>query len=180
MVLTCFEQGRDTAKNAKDAWVKLLSEAVQSWLKNGSTPASKFSLIIYWWLGKQQHQKWILQWSNHIIIQAFLNALGACWVQWDFVTFIRAVVKSVQLTVCFYHVTYLFQSESTLYGWVFVYELSVCGFESICSHLKICATILMCSYCWKRPQNFAVKLKCFVESCSIATRVIVFTASIKC
>ena len=47
MVLTCFEQGRDTAKNAKDAWVKLLSEAVQSWLKNGSTPASKFSSIIY-------------------------------------------------------------------------------------------------------------------------------------
>ena len=136
MVLTCFEQGRDTAKNAKDAWVKLLSEAVQSWLKNYSTPASKFSSIIYWWLGKQQHQKWILQWSNHIIIQAFLNALGACWVQWDFVTFIRAVVKSVQLTVCFYHVTYLFQSESTVCGWVFVYELSGCGFESICSHLK--------------------------------------------
>ena len=59
-------------------------------------------------------------------------------------------------TVCFYHVTYAFQSESTLYsclnvkkllarsrheiwlnGWVFVYELSGCGFESSCSHVHI-------------------------------------------
>ena len=86
-------------------------------------------------------------------------------------------------TVCSYHVTYAFQSESTLYSslnvkellarnrreiwslsdcnwtrthnhlvhkrtlnhlaklveffsWVFVYELSGCGFESSCSHLK--------------------------------------------
>ena len=92
-----------------------------------------------------------------------------------------------RLTVCSYHVTYAFQSESTLYsclnvkellarsrreiwglsdcnwmirtyiqmhrtdkysqhssiiwpvwlnGWVFVYELSGCGFESSCSHLN--------------------------------------------
>ena len=76
------------------------------------------------------------------------------------------------LIVCFYHVTYEFESESTLYsclnvkellarsrrhiwrlsdcngtrthnhlvrlnGWVFVYELSGCGFESRCSHLII-------------------------------------------
>ena len=41
------------------------------------------------------------------------------------------------LTVCSCHVTYAFQSESTissgLNGWVFVYELSGCGFESRCS-----------------------------------------------
>ena len=79
-----------------------------------------------------------------------------------------------EITVCSYHVTHAFQSESALYsclnvkellarcrceiwslsdcnwtrthnhlvwpvwlnGWVFVYELSGCGFESSCSHLK--------------------------------------------
>ena len=75
--------------------------------------------------------------------------------------------KTLQtLTVCSCHVTYEFQSESTLYsclnvrellarsrreiwslsdcnflpvspnGWVFVYELSGSGFESSCSHLN--------------------------------------------
>ena len=42
VVLTRFEQGRGTAKNAKDVWVKLISEAVQSWPENDSSPASKF------------------------------------------------------------------------------------------------------------------------------------------
>ena len=46
VVLSRFEQGRDTAKNAKDVWVKLTSEEVQSRLENDSSPASKFSLII--------------------------------------------------------------------------------------------------------------------------------------
>ena len=52
------------------------------------------------------------------------------------------------LTVCSCHVTYAFQSESTissgLNGWVFVYELSGCGFESRCSHLEFvfCTFIL--------------------------------------
>ena len=46
----------------------------------------------------------------------------------------------VHLNVSYYHVTYTFQSESTLYkpvwlsGWVFIYELSGCGFESCCFH----------------------------------------------
>ena len=46
----------------------------------------------------------------------------------------------VHLTVSYYHVTYTFQSESTLYkpvwlsGWVFIYKLSGCGFESCCFH----------------------------------------------
>ena len=43
------------------------------------------------------------------------------------------------LAVCSCHVTYAFQTESTLYswsnGWVFVYELSGSGFESSCNHL---------------------------------------------
>ena len=65
----------------------------------------------------------------------------------------------VHLTVCSYHVTYAFYSESTLCsylnvkellaqnqrsdwpvwlnGWVFVYELSGCGFESRCGHYWI-------------------------------------------
>ena len=60
----------------------------------------------------------------------------------------------VHLAVCFCHVAYVFQSESTLYsclnvkelltrnkqiwlnGWVFIYELSDCGFVSSCSHLN--------------------------------------------
>ena len=46
VVLTHFEQGRDTARNAKHVWVKLVSEAVQSWLENYSSPASKSSSII--------------------------------------------------------------------------------------------------------------------------------------
>ena len=46
------------------------------------------------------------------------------------------------LTVCSYHVTYLFQSESTLrsvwlHGWMSLYELSGCGFESRCMHIFI-------------------------------------------
>ena len=60
----------------------------------------------------------------------------------------------VFMTVCYYHVTYEFQNESTLYihsivnlqsnlrsvwlnGRVFVYELSGCGFESRCCYLNI-------------------------------------------
>ena len=50
------------------------------------------------------------------------------------------------MAVCSCHVTYAFQSESTLYsclngwpnGWVFVYEVSGFGFESSCSqHFKL-------------------------------------------
>ena len=46
VVLTRFEQGRDTAKNAKLVSVKLVSEVVQSRLDNDSSPASKSSSII--------------------------------------------------------------------------------------------------------------------------------------
>ena len=67
------------------------------------------------------------------------------------------------LTVCSYHVTYAFQSESTLYICLNVKELlarnrrdiwslSGCGFESRCSHLNI-------SECYG-------KLKCCNQSCS--------------
>ena len=94
-----------------------------------------------------------------------------------FSTMIHIKWEPTYYTVCSYHVTYAFQSESTLYsclnvkellarnrreiwslsdcnwtrthnhlvhkrtlnhlasGWVFVYKLSGCGFESICSHL---------------------------------------------
>ena len=57
-------------------------------------------------------------------------------------------ICTMHLTVCSYHVTYAFQSESTLYSclnvkellaWsrqLFVYELSGCGFKSCCSHLN--------------------------------------------
>ena len=56
------------------------------------------------------------------------------------------------LTICYYHVTYAFQSQSTLYSclnakellarnrreiWSVTYELSGCGFESRCSHLEL-------------------------------------------
>ena len=72
-----------------------------------------------------------------------------------------ALTTNSKLTVCSYHVTYAFQSESTLYcclnvkellarsrreililsdcNWTrtqVVYELSGCGFESSCSHNK--------------------------------------------
>ena len=46
VVLTHFEQGRETAKNSKDVWAKLISEAVPGRLKNDFSPPSKFSLII--------------------------------------------------------------------------------------------------------------------------------------
>ena len=75
------------------------------------------------------------------------------------------LICTEDLTVCYYHVTYGFKSESTLYslpecqgtpclkqapylkfkwqklsvslnGWVFVYELSCSGFESRCCHLN--------------------------------------------
>ena len=69
------------------------------------------------------------------------------------------LICTVHLTVFSYHVMYVFQSESTLYsclnvkellaqnrpvwlnGWVFVYDLSGCGFESSCSHInfRFCA-----------------------------------------
>ena len=72
-----------------------------------------------------------------------LNDWAALWV----------LFCAVHLTVCSYHVTYMFQSEYTLYsclnvkellvrrpvwikGWVFVDELSGCGFESSSSHLN--------------------------------------------
>ena len=46
VVLTHLEHRKDTAKNAKDVWVKLESEAVQSRLENDSSAATKFSSII--------------------------------------------------------------------------------------------------------------------------------------
>ena len=51
VVLTRFEQGRDTAKNTKHVWVKLVSEAVPTRLKNHSSPASKLSPIILYMEG---------------------------------------------------------------------------------------------------------------------------------
>ena len=74
------------------------------------------------------------------------------------------IICTVHLTVCSFHVTYPFQSETTLYiatwqehtvkctvqistqntaqslgqpiAWVFLYELSGSGFKSSCSHLN--------------------------------------------
>ena len=70
-----------------------------------------------------------------ICSQVFIST-GFCFI-------FSEVFKS--LTVCFCYVTYAFQSESTLYsclyvrpvwlnGWVFVYDLSRCGFECNCCH----------------------------------------------
>ena len=58
------------------------------------------------------------------------------------------------LTLCSYLVTYAFQSEFPLYtlvwsnGWVFVYKLSGCGFESRCSHVELLFLIKHASV-WK-------------------------------
>ena len=56
------------------------------------------------------------------------------------------LICTVHLTVCSSHVTYAFQSQSTvrparLNGWEFIYELSGCGFEPSFSHLnfRFCA-----------------------------------------
>ena len=55
-------------------------------------------------------------------------------------------VQCIYLTVCSYNIRYAFQSESSLArkfiwqfwrnGWLFLYELSFCGVEFSCSHLK--------------------------------------------
>lgn len=45
-VFNSFRAGKDTAKNEKDLWLKLVSEVVPSRLENDSSPASKFSSII--------------------------------------------------------------------------------------------------------------------------------------
>ena len=52
------------------------------------------------------------------------------------------IVDRIVLTVCSYHVTYAFQSESTLYSCLNVKELLVRSrheiqFESSCSHLEM-------------------------------------------
>ena len=77
--------------------------------------------------------------------------------------------------VCSYHVTYAFQSESTLLsclnikelfarsrceiwpndlvwpnGWVFVYEPNGSGFESSCSQLNCMLFIVLCYANWKK------------------------------
>ena len=77
--------------------------------------------------------------------------------------------------VCSYHVTYAFQSESTLFsclnvkelfarsrreiwpnvlvwpnGWVFVYEPNGSGFESSCSQLNCMLFIVLCYANWKK------------------------------
>ena len=72
------------------------------------------------------------------------------------------VICLMYLTVCSCPVTYVFQSESTLYswpyGWVFVHELSGSGFESSCSHIsnKHCPDCL--------PVNFSHTRWCFEPS----------------
>ena len=75
----------------------------------------------------------------------------------------------LSLTVCSYHVTYTFQSESTLYSSLNVYELSGCGFESTCRHLnfglspsKILKICFICSIeiplnTMKNPFDFILK-----------------------
>ena len=93
---------------------------------------------------KQTFQK---RTPNHLAKLA-LNYWAVLWI----------LFCTAHLTVCSCHVTYAFQSESTLNSclnvkehlarhrreiwsfsdcnWVFVYELSGCGFKSSCSHLN--------------------------------------------
>ena len=40
VIITHFEQGRETAKNIKVSWVTLISDAIESWLENESLSAS--------------------------------------------------------------------------------------------------------------------------------------------
>ena len=82
---------------------------------------------------------------NHLVRKWTLNNLVKWPNDW---AVLRVLIFTVHLTVCSYHVTYVFQSESTLYrvfgymvkwlsvwrsGWVLVYELSGCRFESCCA-----------------------------------------------
>ena len=67
-----------------------------------------------------------------ILIGKYSNTLSFIINQlWKYFLQSRRFPKSGSLSVCYYHVTYAFQSEFTLYSWVFVYELSGCGFESL-------------------------------------------------
>lgn len=81
VVLTHLEQGKDTAKNARDVWVKLESEAVQSQLENDSSAASKFSSIISnteGWKNSDTNNKFgieaITSWCEHF--QVHLKQAG--------------------------------------------------------------------------------------------------------
>ena len=114
-------------------------------LRNYSSLASKFGFdnFKYWGLEKQWHQQRIWHWSDHIIIQAFLNTLRASWVKQDFVTVIRALAESVQLHCCV-----LIARKNRMF----------------CCLAK----------------DFSIKPNWFKESYFIASRIIVFTASIKC
>ena len=112
----------------------------------------------------------------------------------------------LRVTVCSCHFTYAFQKESTLLlpesqgtpcskqarnlkfkwlqpvwlnGWLFVYELNGCGFESTCSHLKCLifskitllfktrSTKLLISLCW----HFCIELR-FCETFTAKLRIV--------
>ena len=97
-------------------------------------------------LARNRHHIWSLGDSNEVWNHSHLvckwNDWAVLWVH----------ICTVHLTVCYYHVTDDFQSESTLIScsskayiiwpvglnfWLFIYKLIVCGFESRCCHLFI-------------------------------------------
>ena len=71
-------------------------------------------------LARNRHDIWSLSDSNriwthkHLVRKWTLNHWAVLWV---------LIICAMQLTVCFYHVTYAFQSESTLYSCLNVKEL---------------------------------------------------------
>ena len=59
------------------------------------------------------------------------------------------------LTVCYYHVTYAFWSESTLYSCLNVKQLLIgCGFESCCCHKPFSVTTEQSQSSSKRVPTF--------------------------
>ena len=69
--------------------------------------------LIFWNSNNEKFCIWFLHENNTIINKRFTTCIRT-----DF-----KISKFEFLTVCFCHVTYAFQSESTLYSWVNVKEL---------------------------------------------------------
>ena len=103
-------------------------------------------------LARSRREIWSLSdcnWTrthNHLVRKRTLNHLAKKAIFFFFFNdwaVLWVLICTVHLTVYSYHVTYWFQSQSTLdrpvwlNSWVFVYELSGCEFGSSCSHLLV-------------------------------------------
>ena len=87
----------------------------------------RFKLKIIWWIFVNANSKDDsngIRTHNHLVYERILNYLAklAKWLICEYLM-LWILILTVHLTVCYYHITCAFQSQSTLWGVDWVYSL---------------------------------------------------------